>query len=88
MSRERWTTTRKRLTAAEQRATAREKALEQCAKGRHTDTPTFRPGETVCLTCGMVVYCPACLQENHLQAPRVHAYPMLCPTHQKAGVKA
>ena len=84
----RWTTTHKRPTAAEQRAAAREKALEQCAKGQHTNTPTFRPGETVCLTCGMVVYCPDCLQESTLPVPQVHAYPVLCSTHQNAEVKA
>jgi len=84
----RWTTIRKRPSAAEQRVAAHEKALEQCAKGQHTDTPTFRPGETVCLTCGMVVYCPSCLQESTLQVPQVHAYPGLCSTHQNAEVKA
>ncbi len=88
MNTRKWTTTRKRPTAALQRVTAREKALEQCAKGQHTSTPTFRPGETVCTTCGMVVYCPTCLHENHLQPPLVHAYPGLCPTHKKAEVQA
>ncbi len=88
MSGTRWATTRKRPTAAEQRAAAREKALENCLHGSHTATPTFRPGETVCTTCGMVVYCPPCLQENRLQVTQVHAYPVLCSTHQNAEVKA
>ncbi len=89
MTTRRWTTTtRKRPTAAEQRAAAREKALEQCAKGHHTHTPTFRPGETVCLICGIVFYCPACLHESHLQPPLTHAYAFPCPTHQKAEVQA
>lgn len=84
----RWTTPRKRPTAAEQRAAAREQALEQCAKGHHSSTPTFRPGETVCLVCGLVLYCPDCLNESHLQPPFVHAFPKVCPTHQKAQVQA
>lgn len=81
MSTRRWASTRTS-------STAREKALAQCRKGQHTDTPTFRPGETVCTTCGMVVYCPDCLYENHLQLPLVHAYPMCCSTHQNAKVQA
>jgi len=87
MNTRKWTTTRKRPTAAEQRATARAKALEQCKKGNHTTTATFRPGETVCTTCGMVVYCPNCLNDNHLQVPQVHAYPIVCQTHKKAEVQ-
>ncbi len=62
-------------------------ALEQCAKGHHSSTPTFRPGETVCLVCGLVLYCPDCLNESHLQPPFVHAFPKVCPTHQKAQVQ-
>ncbi len=88
MTTRRWATTRKRPTAAEQQAAAREKALEQCRIGHHTATPTFRPSETVCLICGMVVYCPDCLYDNHLQVPQVHAYPVLCSTHKKAEVQA
>lgn len=88
MNERRWTTTSKRPTAAEQRAIARQKALEQCRKGQHTSTPTFRPGETVCTTCGLVVYCPDCLHESHLQVPQVHAYPVVCLPHKKAEVQA
>lgn len=76
-----WETTKKRPTAAH------EKALELCKKGEHTNSPTFRPGETVCTACGMVVYCPACLDENHLQVPLVHAYPLLCAAHKNVEVK-
>jgi hypothetical protein len=85
----RWTTTRKRLTAEEQRAAAHAQALAQCATGAHTETPTFRPGEVVCLICGRVVYCPLCLQENQLPPPQAHrAFPLACATHQKREVQA
>jgi len=77
-----------RPPTAQKRAAARARALEQCRKGHHTSTPTFRPSETVCTTCGMVVYCPHCLNDNHLHVPLVHCYPMLCPTHTKAEVQA
>ena len=87
MNTRKWTTTCTRPTAAEQRATAKAKALEQCKQGNHTTTPTFRPSETVCLVCGMVVYCPTCLNENHLQPPQVHAYPIVCHTHKNAEVQ-
>ncbi len=81
MKTRKWTTTRKRPTAAEQRTLAREKALEQCSKGYHTHTPSFRPSELVCTICGMVVYCPDCL--NHCQLlPLVHAYPVTCSHHR------
>jgi len=84
----RWTTTHKRPTVAEQRAAAREKALAQCAGGYHTSTPTFRPGETVCLVCGSVVYCPDCLSENQLSLSQAHhAYPLACSTHKKVQVQ-
>ena len=88
MNTKRWTTTKKRSTAAEQRATAREQALEQCSQGYHTHPPTFRAGETVCTTCGMVKYCPACLSQYQLPPPLTHAFPVICSTHQKAGVQA
>ncbi len=84
----RWTMTSKRPTASERRAAAREQALEECRKGYHTSTPTFRPSETVCITCGMVNYCLDCLHENKLQLPLVHAFSVACPTHKKAEVQA
>ena len=80
-----WPTTHTRPTAAQKRAAARAKALEQCRTGNHTSTATFRPSET---TCGMVVYCPHCLNDNHLHVPLVHCYPVLCQTHMKAEVQA
>jgi len=84
---QRWTTTRKKQpTAAERRAATREQALLNCQQGKHNATPTFRPGETVCMTCGLVVYCPVCLDENHLVFPLSHAHPLTCPTHQHTGV--
>ncbi len=85
----RWTTSRTRPTAAEQRAAAREQALAKCATGVHTETPTFRPGEKVCLICSRVVYCPDCLSESHVplsQAQRV--FPLPCPAHQQREVQA
>jgi hypothetical protein len=76
----RWTTSRIRPTAEQQRAAA----LTQCSKGTHHETATFRPGEVVCLVCGRVVYCPDCLSENHLPLPQAHrAFPLPCSTHQK-----
>jgi len=84
MSTQRWA--KKRPTAAQQRAIAREKALEQCSHGHHTSTPTFRPGETVCTTCGRVVYCPDCLKQYHLPPPLVHAYPLICTPHKNVEV--
>jgi len=87
-STKRWATTirKKQPTVAERRATAHEQALLDCQQGKHTSTPTFRPGETVCTTCGLVVYCPVCLDESHLLFPLAHAHPLTCPTHQQAGV--
>ncbi len=86
-STQRWT--KKRPTAAEQRAAAHAQALAKCAKGEHTETPTFRPGETVCLICSRVIYCPKCLQENHLSLPQAQrAFPLTCSTHRKAQVQA
>jgi len=88
MNERRWTTTRKRPTAAEQRARAREQALAQCEKGYHSHTPTFRPGETVCLFYGLVLSCPERLNESHLQPLFMHAFPKVCATHQNAQVQA
>ncbi len=74
----------KRLTAAERKARAQEQALEDCKHGRHTLKNTFRPQEQVCLVCGLVLYCPECLQESQL--PRVQsqrARPLICPKHRQ-----
>ncbi len=86
MSKRRWA--KKRLTAAEQRARAREQALEQCEKGNHTKTPTFRPGEQICTSCGLVVYCPVCLDRQNLQvAAQRRTFPLLCETHRYVEVQ-
>lgn len=85
---QRWAESRKKQpTAAERRDAAREQALLNCQQGMHNDTPTFRPGERVCLVCGRVVYCPLCLDENHLVFPSSHAYPLTCPTHRRVEVQ-
>jgi hypothetical protein len=78
---------KKALTAAERRAAAQAQALHHCQQGRHRLTRTFRPGEQVCLTCSVVIYCPGCLQDNELSLPQVqHAYPLECSVHQQRGV--
>ncbi len=82
------TTRRKPLTVAERRATERAQALFDCRQGRHSATPTFRPGETVCLVCGRVAYCPECLDASHLPYPTAtHAYPLTCLAHQPADAQ-
>jgi len=80
-------THKKPLAAAERRAAERKQALLDCQQGRHSATPTFRPGETMCLICGLVVYCPVCLDVHHLFYPTAHAHPLTCVTHQHAGVQ-
>ncbi len=85
------TTTRwkkKQPTAAQKHAHQREQALAYCQQGNHRFTKTFQPSEEVCLTCGLVVYCTLCLEENKLSSPYNHAFPRFCPTHMKAVVKA
>jgi hypothetical protein len=88
MRNKRWTPTKKRPTAAEQRAAQQEKALADCQQGRHLLTPTFRAGEHVCTSCGTVLYCPECLMVHHLPATHAErAYPLACATHTKAQVQ-
>jgi hypothetical protein len=58
--------TRKQPRASGQGATRRTQANAHCQQGRHTMSDTFRPGERVCLICGIVLYCPACLQHSNL----------------------
>jgi len=79
---------KKQPTAAQKRAALRERELAHCQQGNHTFTKTFRPNEEVCLTCGLVMYCALCLEENKFPAPYKHAFPRFCPTHMKAEVKA
>ena len=79
---------RKALTAEERRAVERARAFVDCKQGRHHTTPTFRPGETVCLVCGMVVYCPPCLDAYHLPSPTAErAFPLPCLAHQATNVQ-
>jgi hypothetical protein len=86
-STQRWA--KPRPTAEQQRAAAHARALAKCATGTHHETPTFRPGETLCLICGRVVYCPDCLSLNHLPLTQAHrAFPLECPAHRKAQVQA
>lgn len=64
-------------------ATRRTAEHSACQRGEHTMTATFRPGETLCLVCGLVLYCPACLTEQHLPAPtNRRAFVTLCAVHQ------
>ena len=69
------------------RATARERALARCARGQHSTMPTFRPGETVCPTCGLVTYCPTCLTDAQLLPPLVHAIVQRCSMHLTPPVR-
>jgi len=79
---------KKQPTAAQKRAVLRERELANCQQGNHNFTKTFKPSESVCLTCGLVVYCALCLEENKLPVPYNHAFLRFCPTHMKAEVKA
>ena len=87
----RWNThiRKKKPTLEEQRQQARAAQLEKCKQGQHAHTPTFRPGEQTCTACGIVVYCPLCLQHHHL-APSTsqQAYPLVCSEHRKVTVQA
>jgi hypothetical protein len=57
-----------------------------CRMGRHRRTPTFRPGEEVCLNCGAVFYCMDCLKLNHLPPSTAQRlYPFPCPHHHRAA---
>jgi hypothetical protein len=85
----RWQQKSKRKpTAKQQRATRRTFHLANCQKGKHLLTPTFRAGEQVCTSCGVVLYCPECLLAHHLPASRAErAYPLSCATHTKVEVQ-
>jgi hypothetical protein len=72
------------VPAAERRRQAEARARLQCSRGHHSMTNTFRPNEQVCLVCGLVTYCPACLDRAHLLRPQnEHAYPMECAEHKE-----
>jgi hypothetical protein len=71
-----------------QSATAYTSALTNCKQGYHTLTPTFRPGEKLCLICGVVYSCPFCVREHNL--PPVTSqlvFVLLCDKHKKGGVQ-
>ncbi len=75
-------------TTKQQRATRRTYNLAQCQQGKHLFTPTFRAGEQVCTSCGIVLYCPECLTVHHLPVSRAErTYPLPCATHTKAEVQ-
>jgi hypothetical protein len=80
---------KKKPTAQEQRAQQRAAQLEQCKRGEHRLTDTMRPGERLCLACGLVLYCPDCLQAANL-APLTNGrvFPLECSQHRKAEVQA
>lgn len=66
-------------------ATRRLYTQVNCRMGQHRLTPTFRPGEQVCLNCGAVFYCLECLKINHLPPPTAQRpYPFACPHHRRA----
>jgi len=86
--RRKWTSTRKKQTAKEVSATLRTAALADCQRGNHTHTPTFRPGETMCTVCGLVLYCPTCLTQHNLRVPaNMLAFPRDCALHQPNEVQ-
>jgi hypothetical protein len=75
-------------TAKQKRAIRRTYNLANCGKGKHLLTPTFRAGEQVCTSCGVVLYCPECLTLHTLPVTRAQrAYPLPCATHTKAEVQ-
>ncbi len=84
----RWQQKRK-PTARQQQTTRRTSNLANCERGKHLLTPTFRAGEQVCTSCGIVLYCPECLIVHFLPVSRAErAYPLACATHAKAEVQA
>jgi hypothetical protein len=69
-----------------QSSRAQAKALDGCQQGLHQFTPTFRPGERVCLVCSLVRYCPVCLEAHHLSPPpKRHVSAMKCAAHRQSG---
>ncbi len=50
-------TTKKKLTAEEQRTSA----LDLCQRGWHSFRDTVTKGEYLCTTCGKKAYCPRCI---------------------------
>ncbi len=76
-------------TTTQQQATRRTVNLANCEKGKHLLTPTFRAGEHVCTSCGVVLYCPQCLIVHSLPVSRAErAYPFPCAIHTSVEVQA
>jgi hypothetical protein len=85
----RWATSTKRASAKEQNATRHTQTLAECQHGRHRLSKTFRPGEEMCLTCGVVFSCPGCLNASKLDpVPNGRAYALECATHRTMEVQA
>jgi len=85
----RWDTTKPKYTAADRKAQAHVAALKRCSQGQHHMSATFRPGEQVCLTCGIVIYCPGCLREQNLQPlQQGKAYALECSVHEGVQVSS
>jgi hypothetical protein len=79
-------TTHARLSTTPQQVSPR--ALEQCRKGYHQMTATFRPSERLCTRCGFVTYCPGCLHEAQVPLPSFsQARALDCDRHPKGGVQ-
>jgi hypothetical protein len=83
------TSPKKKLTAAERKARERAAADRACQQGRHALTATLRAGEQLCAYCGVIFYCPACLQAHHFAPSKsAKAYALECSEHRKAEVQA
>lgn len=71
------------VPAAERSKMNHTRALARCDRGEHMISNTFRPGEQVCTICGLVIYCPICLDNAHLSYPQARqVYPLVCTIHQ------
>ncbi len=79
-------TRKKKPSAAEQNATHRTQALADCKQGKHTLHNTFRSGEQVCIVCGVVFYCTACLKQATLLPHPTNAYAFPCTEHRTVEV--
>lgn len=89
MSRWHLHTRTKKPTAQEQTALRRTQALVNCQHGKHTLSPTFRPGERICTIGGVVFYCPACLEHAHLTpSTNKQTFVFACSLHRDAEVQA
>lgn len=70
------------VPAAERRQQDHARALAECTRGYHAMTNTFRTSERVCTVCGLVTYCPTCLDAAHLpRSQAARAYAVECMQH-------